>query len=43
MIEMGKEKELEEGLQTDETRKYRIIKAKGTLHFKKEETATARG
>ena len=42
-IEMGKEKELEEGLQTDEIRKYRIIKAKGTLHFKKEEIATARG
>ena len=43
MTEMGKEKELEEGLQTDETRTYRINKARGTLHFKKEEVATARG
>ena len=40
---MGKEKELEEGLQTDETRTYRINKARGTLHFKKEGVATARG
>ena len=40
---MGKQKELEEGLQIDETRTYRINKARGTLHFKKEEVATARG
>ena len=41
ITEMGQEKEMEEGLQVDETRKYRIKKAKETLHFKKEEVVSA--
>lgn len=41
VTETGQEKETEEGLQVDETRKCRIGKAKGTLHFKKEEVFSA--